>query len=197
MVLDPLQFDAEEQLALHENEPMSAEHEELEVNRFSKMKYDPKNEDHSTFVDSQLQVHGLSYMLPYLNQMSKCHSLKARLIIWNLIHLLIKNSSFNTDRVQIPNAGDVFFVVEWRRCADHPTALYSNLTRSHPDSIFYAPNLVELNTHQMEDDTDDIDELPLPKYSINYVSVKDLIEIIQLVPFTNMVPPFLVTSVWK
>jgi hypothetical protein len=179
-ILDPLEGDEEDQPTLDENEPMSTEHEEAEVNRFSKMKYDPKNEDHSTFVESQLQVHGLSYMLPFLSQMSKRHSMKAHSIIWNLTRSLIKNSSFSTDQVQIPNAGDVLFAVEWRRCADRRTTLHSNLT-SHPDSIFYAPNLVEINSQQMVDDTDDHEELPLPKHSIDCASADDLIEIIQLV----------------
>jgi hypothetical protein len=144
-VLDPLEVDEEDQPALEENEPMSTEHEEVEVNRFSKMKYDPENEDHSTFVESQLQVHGLSYMLPFLSQMSKCHSMKARLIIWNLTRSLIKNSSFNTDQVQIPNAGDVLFAVEWRRCADRQTTLHSNLT-SHIPILSFMPLILLKST---------------------------------------------------
>jgi hypothetical protein len=110
-------------------------------------------------------------MLPYLSQMSNHHSSKAHSIIWDLTHSLISmNSSFKTDQVQIPNVDDVSFAVEWRRCADHCATLRSNLT-CHPDSIFYAPNLVkEMNAHQMED----TDELPLPKYSIHCATVKAL-----------------------
>ena len=69
--------------------------------------------------------------------------------------------------------------MEWRRCADCHTHLHSNLT-SHPETSFYAHNLVGDSQSQATLD-DDLDELPLPQYSLDCATVENLIEIKQLI----------------
>jgi hypothetical protein len=148
----------------------------LTPTRYSNMDFDPANLKHANFVNSQLQVHGLSYLLDFISQMSEQHSTLAKKIVWNLTRSLIKTDSFLTDQVQIPNKEDETFPAEFRASADRRTQLHSNHT-SLSDSRFYAPNPVELNTPVADDDLED---LPSAANSVDCGSVDDLIELIHL-----------------
>jgi hypothetical protein len=80
-------------------------------------------------------------------EMSTHQSLKARAIVWKGTQLLIKDSSYLTNQVFIPDSDGVDTPREWRHCADHRNTLYSNwTTTSHPVDQFYSPNPVESNT---------------------------------------------------
>jgi hypothetical protein len=82
-------------------DPTQSPQEETEQNtRFS----DLVDDSHIDFVNSQLQCHRLSYMIPFLAQMSNNHSVKAMSIVWlATCSLIIKNSNYSTDQIQIPN----------------------------------------------------------------------------------------------
>jgi hypothetical protein len=144
--------------------------------QFTKMNFDPDDDNHIGFVDSQLRHHGLEYMIPFLAQMSDTHSLKAYSIVWTVTRSLIKDSIYSTDQVEIPNSNDQSVAVEWRHCPDWRAVLHSNKT-NHPEVEFYASNPVALNTT----DSDEIMEEPTtPRHSIDCETVDELTEIIQL-----------------
>jgi hypothetical protein len=152
------------------------EQPQMPKTQFTKMSFDPDDDNHIGFVDSQLRRHGLEYMIQFLAQMSDTHSLKAYSIVWTVTCSLIKDSIYSTDQVEIPNSNDQSVAVEWRHCPDRRAVLHSNKT-NHPIAEFYASNPVASNTT----DSDEIMEEPTtPRHSIDCETVDDLTEIIQL-----------------
>jgi hypothetical protein len=140
------------------------------------MDYDPEDEEHLNFVDSQLRLHGLNYLNSFLVQMGDHHSSKARSIVWKSTRALIRDTSLRTDQVAIPNTDDVSISVEWRHCADRRAMLHSNPT-DHPNDQFYATNPVESNTDGVDQP---LGVIPVAECSIDCVTVDELIEIIHL-----------------
>jgi hypothetical protein len=144
--------------------------------RFSKLDYDLEDDAHVQFVQEQLRLHGLDYLLPILEEMGIHHSSKAYNIVWKTTRTLIRDQTFRTEQVAIPNSEDAHFAEEWRRCADRRDHLHSNIT-DHPDDKFYASNPVELNTRGVDQF---IEILPVANHSIDVESVDQLIELMQL-----------------
>lgn len=80
--------------------------------------YDPKYEAQVKFVTSQLQLHGLTFITSFLDQMSQVQSDRAKSIVWNATRNLIINPAYETAQMLIPNSDDTSFQEVWRTCAD-------------------------------------------------------------------------------
>jgi hypothetical protein len=144
--------------------------------RFSKVDFDPEDEDHIKFVQEQLRLHGLNYLTPFFADMGIHHSTKAHSIIWKITRTLIRDPTFRTEQVAVPNSEDTDIAQEWRRCADRRDHLHSNPT-DHPDDHFYGSNPVESNTSGLDQL---LEILPVANHSIDVESVDQLIELMQL-----------------
>jgi hypothetical protein len=156
--------------------PNSANANPILPTRFSKVEFDPEDDDHFKFVQDQLRLHGLNYILPFLDDMGIHHSSKAHSIVWKITRTLIRDPTFRTEQAAIPNSEDTDFAEKWRRCADRRNHLQSNPT-DHPDDKFYGSNPVESNTKGLDQL---LEILPVANHSIDVESVDQIIELMQL-----------------
>jgi hypothetical protein len=69
--------------------PNSADANPILPTSFSKIEFDPEDDDHLKFVQDQLRLHGLDYILPFLDDMGIHHSSKAHSIVWKITRTLI------------------------------------------------------------------------------------------------------------
>ena len=150
-------------------------------NRYSKVDFNPFDRKHRDYVKSQLHKHGLGFIHHYILQMGDVHSLAAQKIIWKLTRSLIKQPSFVTDQVKIPNYDDVSLPMQWRHCADRRRELFSTKT-DLPKNQFYVPSPLcdSSDEESMFDCGDDQEAAISPVHSINCDTVDDLLMMIQL-----------------